>query len=32
MVSSSAAAVASDTVAPADNFPHKLEIKNLTIR
>ena len=32
MVSSSAAAVASDSAAPADNFPHKLEIKNLTIR
>lgn len=32
MVSSSAAAVVSDNVAPADHFPHKLEIRNLTIR
>ena len=32
MVSSSAAAVVSDTAAPTDNFPHKLEIRNLTIR
>ncbi len=32
MVSSSAAAVSSETAAPADNFPHKLEIRNLTIR
>jgi phosphate transport system ATP-binding protein len=32
MVSSNAAAVASDTVAAADSFPSKLEIRNLTIR
>ena len=32
MVSSSAAAVASDKAEPADKFTHKLEIKNLSIR